>query len=72
MARREDRYKQTLLGGAWAVLQPLILMLVFSIFLGHLAGISSRVAIPYPLFAFAGLPRTLFAQSLINSSARGT
>src|SRR6266545_3540317 len=70
------RYKQTLLGGAWAVLQPLMLMLVFSIFLGHLAGISSRVDIPYPLFAFAGLvPWTLFAQSLINSSdslVRGT
>jgi len=52
------------------------LMLVFALFLGHLAGISSRVDIPYPIFAFAGLvPWTLFAQSLINSSdslVRGT
>ena len=70
------RYKQTLLGGTWAVLQPFLLMLVFALFLGHLAGISSRVDIPYPIFAFAGLvPWTLFAQSLINSSdslVRGT
>jgi lipopolysaccharide transport system permease protein len=70
------RYKQTLLGGTWAVLQPFLLMVVFTIFLGHLAGISSQVDIPYPLFAFAGLvPWTLFAQSLINSSdslVRGT
>jgi lipopolysaccharide transport system permease protein len=70
------RYKQTLLGGTWALLQPFLLMLVFSLFLGRLAGISSRVDIPYPIFAFAGLvPWTLFAQSLVNSSdslVRGT
>jgi lipopolysaccharide transport system permease protein len=70
------RYKQTVLGGAWAVLQPFLLMLVFALFLGRLAGISSRVDIPYPIFAFAGLvPWTLFAQSLVNSSdslVRGT
>ena len=48
------RYKQTVLGAAWAVLQPLLMMLVFTLFLGRLAGVESG-ATPYPLFVFAGL-----------------
>jgi len=47
------RYKQTLLGGFWAVLQPFLAMLIFSIFFGRLANVSGRV--PYSLFAYAGL-----------------
>src|SRR4051794_3541900 len=47
------RYKQTALGAAWAILQPLMTMIVFSIFFGRLAGVSSG-SVPYPLFAFAG------------------
>lgn len=48
------RYKQTLLGASWAVLQPLLTMLVLSVFLGRFARVPSN-GIPYPLFAYAGL-----------------
>src|SRR5712692_318987 len=55
------RYKQTVLGAAWAVLQPLLMMIIFTLFFGRLAGISSG-DLPYPVFAFAGLlPWTFFA-----------
>jgi lipopolysaccharide transport system permease protein len=58
------RYKQTALGAAWAVLQPFLTMVVFSIFLGHLAKVPSD-GIPYPVFAYTALlPWQLFAQSL--------
>ena len=58
------RYKQTALGAAWAVLQPLMTMIVFTIFFGRLAGVSSG-SVPYPLFAFAGLlPWTFFANAI--------
>ncbi|MBI3746670.1 MAG: ABC transporter permease [Chloroflexi bacterium] len=58
------RYKQTAFGAAWAVLQPVLLMVVFSAFLGRIAGIGAS-GVPYPLFALAGLvPWTLFSQSL--------
>jgi lipopolysaccharide transport system permease protein len=62
------RYKQAVLGVAWAVLQPAMLMVVFSVFLGRLAGLSGG-DIPYPLFVLAGLiPWTFFA-SAINSAS---
>jgi lipopolysaccharide transport system permease protein len=62
------RYKQTLLGVAWAVLQPFLTMVVFSVFFGALAGLSSE-GLPYPLFIFAGLlPWQLFAFALTESS----
>jgi lipopolysaccharide transport system permease protein len=48
------RYKQTLLGASWAVLQPLLTMLVLSVFLGRFARVPSN-GIPYPLFAYSGL-----------------
>jgi lipopolysaccharide transport system permease protein len=58
------RYKQTLLGAAWAVLQPLLTMVLFSVFFGRLARIPSD-GIPYPIFAYAALvPWTLFANGL--------
>src|SRR5687768_12115168 len=61
------RYKQTLLGAAWAILQPLAAMLLFTLFFGKLAGIPSD-GIPYPLFAYAGLlPWTFFANAVTNS-----
>jgi len=61
------RYKQTLLGAAWALLQPLLLMLIFTFAFGRLVGIRSE-GIPYPLFAYAGLlPWTFFANSVANS-----
>lgn len=62
------RYKQTAFGAAWAVLQPVLLMLVFSAFLGRIEGIGAS-GVPYPLFALAGLvPWTLFSQSLSGAS----
>jgi lipopolysaccharide transport system permease protein len=62
------RYKQTVLGAAWAILQPLSLMLVFSLFFGRLAKMPSE-GIPYPLFTFCALlPWQLFANSLTESS----
>lgn len=61
------RYKQTALGAVWAILQPLLMMLVFVAFVGRY--LPSPKGVPYAVFAFAGLiPWTLFAQSLSGSS----
>lgn len=61
------RYKQTGLGIAWAILQPVLTMLIFTIFFGRLAGVPSD-NIPYPIFAYAGLlPWTFFANAISNS-----
>src|SRR5438552_11070820 len=63
------RYKQTAFGAGWAVLQPLVLMVIFSVFLGRLARVSSGSTIPYPLFVYAGLvPWTFFSQGLSTAS----
>jgi lipopolysaccharide transport system permease protein len=62
------RYKQTALGATWAVLQPLLTMLVFTVFFGRLAKVPSD-GIPYPVFAFTALlPWQLFAFALNESS----
>jgi lipopolysaccharide transport system permease protein len=62
------RYKQTALGFAWAVLQPLLAMLIFTLFFGRLGKIPSD-GLPYPVFNFAALvPWTFFAMSLTLSS----
>jgi lipopolysaccharide transport system permease protein len=62
------RYKQTALGAAWAIIQPVMTMVVFSVFFGRLAKVPSD-GIPYPVFAFAALlPWQLFAFSLTESS----
>jgi len=62
------RYKQTALGVAWAVIQPLFTMVVFSIFFGRLAGLPSD-GVPYPVFAYCALlPWQLFAFALTESS----
>lgn len=62
------RYKQTVLGAAWAVIQPLFTMVVFSLFFGRLAKLPSD-GIPYPVFSYAALvPWTFFAQGLSQSS----
>ena len=58
------RYKQTVLGASWAVIQPLLTMLIFSLFFGKLANIPSE-GVPYPIFSFAALvPWTFFATGL--------
>jgi len=55
------RYKQTALGAAWAILQPVLTMVVFSVFFGHLAKVPSD-NVPYPVFAYCALlPWQLFA-----------
>jgi len=62
------RYKQTALGAAWAILQPVLTMVVFSIIFGGLAHLPSN-GIPYPIFTFTALlPWQLFAFALTNSS----
>src|SRR5438477_7991074 len=62
------RYRQTLLGGLWAVLQPLIAMLIFTFIFNRLAGVKSDGP-PYPLFALAGLaPWTFFSTAVSQSS----
>jgi lipopolysaccharide transport system permease protein len=62
------RYKQTVLGVAWAVLQPVMTMIVFTVFFGRIAGISSD-GVPYPLFAFAALlPWQYFATTLTSAT----
>jgi len=62
------RYKQTVLGAAWAIIQPFFTMAVFSLFFGKLAKVPSD-GIPYPLFAYAALvPWTFFANGLSQSA----
>jgi lipopolysaccharide transport system permease protein len=63
------RYKQTAIGAAWAVLQPLMTMLVFSLFFGKLAHIPS-LGLPYPIFYYSALlPWTYFSGALQNSTS---
>ena len=63
------RYKQTVLGAAWAIIQPFFTMVVFSIFFGALAGIPSE-GVPYPIFAYSALvPWTYFATALTQASS---
>lgn len=62
------RYKQTALGVAWAVLQPFLTMIVFTIFFGNLANVPSD-GLPYPIFSFTALlPWQLFSNALTNAS----
>jgi lipopolysaccharide transport system permease protein len=62
------RYKQTALGATWAIIQPVFMMVVFSLFFGRLAKVPSD-GIPYPVFSFCGLlPWQLFAHALSESS----
>ena len=62
------RYKQTALGVAWVVVQPLFTTLVFTLFFGVLAGVPSEGGVPYPVFAFAGLlPWTYFSSAVTRS-----
>ena len=63
------RYKQTALGVAWVVMQPLLSTLIFTVFLGVLARVPTD-GVPYPLFVFAGLlPWTFFSAAVLNSGA---
>jgi lipopolysaccharide transport system permease protein len=62
------RYKQAFFGFAWAVLQPVLMMLIFTVFLGRVAHVSSE-GFPYPVFVFCGLlPWTYFANAATDAS----
>ena len=62
------RYKQTVMGASWAIIQPFLTMVVFSLFFGKLAQVPSD-GIPYPIFSYAALvPWTFFANGLNQSS----
>jgi len=61
------RYKQTVLGGLWAIIQPVFTMVVFTVFFGRLAKVPSE-GLPYPIFVYVGLlPWTYFANALSAS-----
>src|SRR5690348_15034339 len=63
------RYKQTVIGVAWAVIRPLLTMIVFTVIFGRIAKLPSEGAAPYPLMVFAGmLPWTFFATGLSEAS----
>ena len=62
------RYKQTLLGAAWAILQPVLSMVVFTLIFGNLGRMAEGLAIPYPIFAYAALlPWGLFSKALSDA-----
>ena len=63
------RYKQTVLGASWAILQPFLSMVVFSVFFGGLLGVPSE-GVPYPVFSFTALlPWGVFAKAM-NDAGR--
>lgn len=63
------RYKQAVLGAAWAVLQPLVMMGIFTLLFGRIADVDTG-DVPYPVFAFAALvPWTMFASATASSGA---
>lgn len=63
------RYKQTALGVLWAVIQPLLTVVVFTVLFGRLTGLQRQMSSPYEIFVLAGLlPWTLFSQALARSS----
>jgi lipopolysaccharide transport system permease protein len=64
------RYKQTVIGVAWAIVRPLLTMVIFTIIFGNLARLPSDGAVPYPLLVFAGmLPWFLFSSILSDASS---
>jgi lipopolysaccharide transport system permease protein len=74
LARREVsvRYKQSVIGILWAVLQPVLLAVVFSVFLGHLAHVPSEPGVPYPPFAVSGMVLWLFFAGAMSSGSEST
>jgi lipopolysaccharide transport system permease protein len=74
LARREVsvRYKQSVIGIFWAVLQPVLLAVVFSVFFGHLARVPSEPGVPYAPFALSGMVLWLFFSGAMSKSAEST
>lgn len=63
------RYKQTVIGAAWAIVQPVCTMIVFSLIFGRFAGIPSE-GVPYPVFVYAGLLPWLFFANAVSQSSQ--
>jgi lipopolysaccharide transport system permease protein len=63
------RYKQTILGAGWAILQPAMMMIVFSVFFGGTGRVSSG-SLPYPLFVYAGLLPWMFFAGAVSAAAQ--
>jgi lipopolysaccharide transport system permease protein len=66
------RYRQTLIGTVWAILQPLLLAAVFSVFLGHYAKVKSGAGVPYPVFAVAGMAMWLYFSQAMQFASDST
>ena len=66
------RYKQSVVGVFWAILQPLLLAIVFSVFLGLLAKVPSQPGVPYPVFAVSGMVLWMFIQGALQSTSQST
>lgn len=63
------RYKQTAIGAAWAIFQPLITMVVFTLFFNKVAGIETGTAVPYAIFSYSGLLFWQYFTSALNRSS---
>ncbi len=63
------RYKQTVLGGLWAIIQPVCMMIVFTLFFGRLAGLEDRIDVPYPIFSYSAMVAWTYFSNAISSSA---
>jgi lipopolysaccharide transport system permease protein len=74
LARREvmAAYKQSVVGVFWAILQPILLATVFSVFLGLLAKVPSQPGLPYPVFAVSGMVLWIFIQGAIQTASEST
>ncbi len=74
LARRDltVRYKQSAVGALWAILQPLLLGIVFSVFLGNLANVPSGNGVEYPVFALSGMVMWLFFANAMSLASQST
>jgi lipopolysaccharide transport system permease protein len=74
LSRREvaGRYKQSVVGVFWAILQPLLIATVFSVFLGLLAKVPSQPGVPYPVFAVSGMVLWLFVSGGLQNASLST
>jgi homopolymeric O-antigen transport system permease protein len=74
LARRDIalRYRQSIIGTFWAVLQPVLLAAVLSVFMGELANVRSQAGIPYPLFAISGMVMWLFFTTALTNCSMST
>ncbi len=64
------RYKQTVLGAAWAVLQPLTAMIIFTVFFGRLGRLDQQTDVPYPIFVYAGLLPWMFFANAVTAGGQ--